>query len=71
MGIDLVTLVVADYDTAIEFFTGALGFDLVQDVPARTRAGVVGAGLLICAQRGAWQVHRVLPFARVTRFRTL
>jgi catechol 2,3-dioxygenase-like lactoylglutathione lyase family enzyme len=39
MKLDLVTLVVHDYDTAIEFFVGALGFDLVEDLPAVTNTG--------------------------------
>ena len=37
--IDLVTIVVDDYDDAIAFFVGRLGFDLVEDVPARTNDG--------------------------------
>jgi len=37
--LDLVTLVVDDYDTAIEFFVAALGFDLVADSPALTNDG--------------------------------
>jgi catechol 2,3-dioxygenase-like lactoylglutathione lyase family enzyme len=32
----LTALVVADYDEAIEFFTGALGFELVEDSAALT-----------------------------------
>lgn len=39
MLVDLVTIVVADYDPAIDFFVGALGFELVEDVPARTGDG--------------------------------
>jgi catechol 2,3-dioxygenase-like lactoylglutathione lyase family enzyme len=39
MRVDLVALVVEDYDRAIEFFTGALGFDLVEDVPSWTNDG--------------------------------
>ncbi|WP_431925749.1 VOC family protein [Micromonospora wenchangensis] len=39
MRIDLVTLVVADYDPAIAFFTGILGFDLVEDTPSLTNDG--------------------------------
>jgi catechol 2,3-dioxygenase-like lactoylglutathione lyase family enzyme len=35
----LVTLVVDDYDPAIEFFTVGLGFELVEDKPATTNAG--------------------------------
>lgn len=39
MRIDLVTLVVADYDPAIAFFTGILGFELVEDAPSLTDDG--------------------------------
>ena len=35
----LVALVVEDYDPAIEFFVGKLGFDLVEDSPSVTNAG--------------------------------
>jgi catechol 2,3-dioxygenase-like lactoylglutathione lyase family enzyme len=34
-----VTVVVDDYDEAIEFFVGALGFELVEDSPALTTDG--------------------------------
>jgi catechol 2,3-dioxygenase-like lactoylglutathione lyase family enzyme len=37
--LDLVALVVAEYDPAIEFFVGVLGFDLVEDSPATTNDG--------------------------------
>lgn len=33
------TVVVEEYDPAIAFFTGVLGFELVEDVPARTTDG--------------------------------
>ncbi|RFU41098.1 VOC family protein [Actinomadura logoneensis] len=39
MRIDLVTVVVEEYDPAIEFFTGVLGFELVEDSPAVTNDG--------------------------------
>lgn len=39
MHLDLVTLVVEDYDPAIEFFVGVLGFDLVEDSPSLTNDG--------------------------------
>ena len=39
MQIDLVTLIVDEYDPAIAFFTGVLGFDLVEDVPSLTNDG--------------------------------
>lgn len=39
MRLDLVTIVVDDYDKAIEFFTEALGFDLVEDAPSLTNDG--------------------------------
>lgn len=39
MHLDLVTLLVDDYDPALAFFVGALGFELVEDSPARTGDG--------------------------------
>lgn len=39
MSIELVTLIVHDYDAAIAFFVDALGFDLVEDSPALTNDG--------------------------------
>ncbi len=39
MHLSLVTVVVADYDAAIDFFTGVLGFDLAEDTPALTTDG--------------------------------
>src|SRR4051794_5635058 len=37
--LDLITNIVDDYDQAIEFFTAALGFDLVEDSPSLTNDG--------------------------------
>jgi catechol 2,3-dioxygenase-like lactoylglutathione lyase family enzyme len=37
--VELVTIVVEDYDPAIAFFVEALGFDLVEDSPALTNDG--------------------------------
>jgi catechol 2,3-dioxygenase-like lactoylglutathione lyase family enzyme len=37
--VDLITIVVAEYDPAIEFFTGILGFDLVEDSPSTSNDG--------------------------------
>ena len=39
MRVDLFTIVVDDYDPAIEFFTRALGFDLVEDSASLTNDG--------------------------------
>jgi catechol 2,3-dioxygenase-like lactoylglutathione lyase family enzyme len=39
MRIELVALVVEEYDSAIEFFVGALGFDLAEDTPSLTNDG--------------------------------
>jgi catechol 2,3-dioxygenase-like lactoylglutathione lyase family enzyme len=39
MQIDLVTIVVDDYERAIDFFTGVLDFDLVEDSPSLTNDG--------------------------------
>jgi catechol 2,3-dioxygenase-like lactoylglutathione lyase family enzyme len=39
MHVDLVAVIVEDYDPAIAFFTGVLGFELVEDSPASTNDG--------------------------------
>ncbi len=38
MQLDLVSLIVADYDPAIAFFVDLLGFELIEDSPALTSA---------------------------------
>jgi catechol 2,3-dioxygenase-like lactoylglutathione lyase family enzyme len=37
--VELVTIVVDEYDPAIDFFVGTLGFELVEDTPAVTNDG--------------------------------
>jgi catechol 2,3-dioxygenase-like lactoylglutathione lyase family enzyme len=37
--IERITIIVDDYDEAIRFFTGALGFDLAEDSPSLTNDG--------------------------------
>jgi catechol 2,3-dioxygenase-like lactoylglutathione lyase family enzyme len=37
--LSLIAVVVKEYDQAIEFFTGTLGFDLVEDSPSLTNDG--------------------------------
>jgi catechol 2,3-dioxygenase-like lactoylglutathione lyase family enzyme len=37
--VELITIVVDDYDPAVEFFVGALGFELVEDSPSLTNDG--------------------------------
>jgi catechol 2,3-dioxygenase-like lactoylglutathione lyase family enzyme len=39
MQLELVALVVEEYDSAIDFFVGVLGFDLVEDSPSLTNDG--------------------------------
>jgi catechol 2,3-dioxygenase-like lactoylglutathione lyase family enzyme len=39
MHLEHVAVIVDDYDAAIEFFVGRLGFDLVEDSPAQTNDG--------------------------------
>ena len=39
MQVDLVAIIVEDYDPAITFFVDALGFELVEDSPALTNDG--------------------------------
>jgi catechol 2,3-dioxygenase-like lactoylglutathione lyase family enzyme len=68
--IGLVTIVVDEYDPAIEFFVGVLGFELVEDSPATTDDGrpkrwvVVrprgaGTGLLLARADGGEQASIV------------
>lgn len=71
MRIDLTTLVVSDYDSAITFFVEALGFELAEDTPRGTAADgspkrwvVVrppggGAGILLARADGADQQQAV------------
>jgi catechol 2,3-dioxygenase-like lactoylglutathione lyase family enzyme len=37
--LDLIAIVVREYDAAIDFFVGTLGFELVEDSPALTTSG--------------------------------
>ena len=64
--LDLVSVIVSDYDEAIAFFVGILDFDLVEDEPSLTNDGkpkrwvVVrpkggGAGLLLAQADGELQ----------------
>ena len=39
MRVDLVTIIVEEYDPAIEFYVGVLGFELVEDSPSLTNDG--------------------------------
>lgn len=66
MHLDLVTVIVHDYDEAIAFFVGVLGFELTEDSPSLTTDGrpkrwvVVrppggGTGLLLARADGAAQ----------------
>ena len=70
MRIDLVTLMVHDYDDGIAFFTQVLGFDLAADEPALSESGepkrwvVVrppggGTGLLLAKAEGEQQTSAV------------
>ncbi len=59
-----VTLVVRDYDEAIAFYVGALGFRLLDDQPVGTRRWVTvgtdgGARLLLARVEGPAQDERV------------
>jgi catechol 2,3-dioxygenase-like lactoylglutathione lyase family enzyme len=64
----LVTLVVSDYDEALAFYVGKLGFTLVEDtaMPAQNKRWVViappgsaGAGLLLAQAKGEAQARFV------------
>ncbi|MFE9393887.1 VOC family protein [Streptomyces flavidovirens] len=66
--IALVTLVVRDYDDAIAFYTGALGFELAEDtdrgdgsrwVVVRPPGSAAGTGLLLARAKDDAQLARV------------
>lgn len=66
--IALVTLVVRDYDEAIAFYAGALGFEVVEDEPrpgggrwvvVRPPGGAGGSGLLLARAANDAQLARV------------
>ncbi|MFE0626551.1 VOC family protein [Streptomyces sp. NPDC058864] len=66
--IALVTLVVRDYDEAIAFYTGALGFELAEDEPrpggsrwvvVRPPGGGAGSGLLLARAKNDAELSRV------------
>ncbi|MEV4140554.1 VOC family protein [Dactylosporangium sp. NPDC049742] len=70
MRLDLVTVVVEEYDPAIVFFTEVLGFELVEDSPATTTEGAAkrwvvvrppggGTGLLLARADGQRQREAV------------
>ena len=70
MPLELFSLIVNDYDTAIDFFTGALDFELAEDTPSATTDGrpkrwvVVrpadgGPGLLLARADGPDQVSAI------------
>jgi catechol 2,3-dioxygenase-like lactoylglutathione lyase family enzyme len=55
MRVDLVSLVVDDYDRAIAFFVGVLGFELVEDSPAQAESGQAKRWVVVrppCAETG-------------------
>ncbi|MFK7919613.1 MAG: VOC family protein [Ilumatobacter sp.] len=70
MELSLATLIVRDYDRAIDFFTGVLGFELVDDSPSTTNDGRpkrwvevrppgAATGLLLARADGATQEQAV------------
>jgi catechol 2,3-dioxygenase-like lactoylglutathione lyase family enzyme len=52
VGIDLVTVVVDDYDEAVSFFVDALGFELVEDSPSTTNDGAPKRWVVVRPQDG-------------------
>jgi len=52
IGLDLVSLLVPDYDEAIGFFIGVLQFDLVEDRPSTTTDGRVKRWVVVRPRGG-------------------
>jgi len=51
--LDLVSVIVSDYDEAIEFFVGILDFDLVEDEPSLTNDGKPKRWVVVRPKGGA------------------
>ncbi|MCW2494961.1 VOC family protein [Jatrophihabitans sp.] len=56
MNLDLVALVVDDYDTALAFFVEVLGFELVEDTPSLTNDGRPKRWVVVGPPGGATQL---------------
>ena len=54
--LSLLTLVIDDYDRAIDWFTRALDFDLVQDQPSLTDAGHPKRWVVVAPKGGGCQI---------------
>ena len=71
MHLDLVTLLIPDYDAAINFFVEVIGFELVEDSPTQSSAGTpkrwvvvrppggIGPGLLLARADGESQTAAI------------
>jgi catechol 2,3-dioxygenase-like lactoylglutathione lyase family enzyme len=64
--LSLVSLIVADYDEAIAFYTEKLGFDLIEDTPMGDKRWVVvqpkgtaGSGILLAKANGQEQTDLI------------
>jgi predicted enzyme related to lactoylglutathione lyase len=67
--IEQFTIIVDDYDKAIGFFTGALGFDLVEDSPSLTNDGFDAAlERMTAAGVQFLTAPRTEPYGRVAVF---
>ena len=51
--LELTTIIVADYDVAIDFFTSALDFELTEDVPSLTNDGRPKRWVVVTPRGGA------------------
>lgn len=57
MRLALISIIVADYDEAIAFFTGKLGFELIEDRPDRSnRTGRKKRWVVVAPQNGGCQL---------------
>lgn len=61
--LQLVALIVHDYDPAISFFVNDLGFDLVEDKPATTNDGLPKRWLVVRPPGGEYQTGILLARA--------
>ncbi len=56
MHVSLVALLVDDYDTAIDFFVGAVGFELIEDSPSLANDGTPKRWVVVAPSGGQTQI---------------
>ena len=71
MHLESVAIIVQDYDSAIEFFVGALGFDLIEDSPSLTNDGRLKRWVIVRPPGGTTGVLRAQAASKTVSARKI